>query len=239
MKLTAYQIHFNERSKANCFPESDWWKHYDNSDKLTEYFENSVIVDLISKGDHVGSDYFGVFSHDVAGHIHFAEMLDGRKLRFSPDALRDIVMAYPGVDVFSFQKRRKNQNIVLQAENYHPGFVGYMTDILRNTGFMDSVPSQLDHIILFNHFVAKSDIYEQYVKELLMPAMDVMKYMAGLWEDSGYIKHHVHGKIMPDNWQDHFQKSFGVPYYPYHAFLCERLPSIFCQKHKLNVKQIF
>ena len=58
--LNIWQIHFDQQTKSNCFHE---WNHYDNSDKLTEFFENSVIVDLYNKGEIDRSDYFGVFSH--------------------------------------------------------------------------------------------------------------------------------------------------------------------------------
>ena len=235
-----YQIHFNPESKSNCFPESEYWKHYDNSNQLTEYFENSPIVDLIKKDTHKGCDYFGVFSHDASRHIHFAEQLGNDKLRFAPDTLKQVIEACPEVDVFAFEKRRKNDNIIVQAERYHAGFVRIIEMIIKEIGFMDKVPAKVDHIILFNHFVAQSQIYEAYVKEVLIPAMEVMDCMPELWADSGYIKtDNVHGKVMPKNWRQHFKQAFGVPYYPYHPFICERLPSLFVQKHKLNFKHIF
>lgn len=236
-----YQIHFNAESKGNCFPESDIWKHYDNANRLTQYFENSPIVDLITKDRHKGFDYFGVFSHDAKQHIKFAERLGNEDLRFSPDNLKRVIESYPEVDVFGFEKRRKNDNIIVQAERYHPGFIRLIETIINEIGFMEKVPAKIDHIILFNHFVARSEIYEAYVKEVLIPAMAVMDCMPELWADSGYLKndHILHGKAMPENWRQHFKDAFGVPYYPYFPFLCERLPSLFVQKHKLNFKQIF
>lgn len=229
--LEAYQIHFDQKSKSNCFPE---WRHYDNSSKLTECFENTVIAELIESGAHLDSEYFAVFSHDIARHVHFKEWIsDSEKLAFNPDNLLKVVELNPQVDVFAFEKRRKNQNFIRQAEHYHPGFVRLITTIIQEVGFMDQVPKKIDHIILFNHFVARSEMYEQYVTELLNPAMEVMKGMDELWQDSGYIK------PMPEVLKDRFFRAFGKPYFPYHPFLLERLPSLFVQKYKLNVKQIF
>lgn len=229
--LEAYQIHFDQKSKSNCFPE---WNHYDNSNKLTEYFENSVISELISEGAHLDSEYFAVFSHDIARHVHFKEWINNtEKLAFNPDNLLRVVEENPDVDVFAFEKRRKNQNIIHQAEHYHPGFIRMITSIIREIGLMDEVPSKIDHIILFNHFVARSEIYEQYVTEVLNPAMEAMKGMDDLWQDAKYIK------PMPEVLKNRFFRAFGKPYYPFHPFLLERLPSLFVQKHKLNVKQIF
>ena len=240
-KIEVYQIYFNEQSKANCFPE---WKHYDNSGKLTEYFENSVIVDLINKGAHKNSEYFAVFSHDIKKEIIFKESIStDLKYKFGPQELETVITKfYPDTDWFAFEKRRKQKNIVTQAERYHPGFIAAMEIILKETGFMEKIPVALPKIVLFNHFIAKSDLYEQYVKELLIPAMEVMKGMPELFDDARYIRRGnvPHGKTMPDNWTEHFKRAFGVPHYPYHPFICERLPSVFLSKYsKIKFRHIF
>ena len=223
--LNIWQIHFDQQTKRNCYPE---WNHYDNSEKLTEHFENSVIVDLYNKGEIDKADYFGVFSHDCKKDLVFKE--DG--LVFDPQNLEKVVVASPEVDFFSFQKRRQQKNIVLQAENYHPGFVDMINTILKETGFLDKLPKFLNHIVLFNYFVAKKDIYKQYVEELLIPAMKVLEEMPAAYNDARY-------KRVDEVTQERFIKAFGRPYWVYHPFLLERLPSIFLQKYKLNVKQIF
>jgi len=230
--LKIYQIYFDDKSKAGCYPE---WNHYDNSEKLTEYFENSVIVDLINSGAHKDANYFGVFSHDIKREMVFKEWVgENNKLAFSPNALDQMVSVfYKGVEVFGFQSRRKQTNIIFQAERYHPGFVKYMEKVLSETGFLDSIPNKLNHIILFNHFIMKSEIYEQYVKELLIPAMDVMRGMPELFDNAKYIK------PLPQERKDRFMKAFGKDYYPYHPFICERLPSLFMEKYKYNFRHIF
>lgn len=223
MILTVYQIYFDEKSKINCFDE---WGHYDNSEKLTAFFENTVILDLIDQGKHKQSDYFAVFSHDIRKEIHFKEWLNNNtKLTFNPQSLEFIVKSY-GYDVYAFEKRRQNKNIIFQAERYHPGFIDIINEILRETKFMDGVPNELSRTTLHNHFIMRSEIYQRYVDELLRPAMKIMESIPAVWQDAKYIRK------LPLSTQERFEQAFGKRYYPYHPFVCERLPSLFLEKYK-------
>lgn len=219
-KLTIYQIYYDEKSRENCYSR-DWWHPISNEGRLTVFFENSVIVRLIQNRLHEDSEYFGVFSHDIKSEIPFKH----NGLVFSPESLLSCMQS--GEDVFSFQSRRSNKNIVLQAEQYHPGFVSYTRQILNEIGY--DIPKQLSKIVLFNHFVAKSDVYAKYVNEMLIPAMDVMLNMKELYADAGYKKRHKS-----------FSKELGFNHYPYHPFICERLMSVWLEYNKeITFKQIF
>ena len=226
-KLSIWQVYFDEATKATCKPE---WNHYDNSEKLTEFFENSVIIDLLHRGVHDDADYFGVFSHDVDQGINFRE--DG--LVFSPANLETVVDQYRA-DVFAFQKRRKNTNIVTQADRYHPGFVEMMKAALDYAGF--DLPNQLDKIVLFNYMVCTGEFWDHYAEELLKPVMQFLEYHSPAYSDSGYA---LIGRPMTPEKAERFTKAFGRPYYPYHPFICERLASVFLQYHpQYTFKHIF
>jgi len=222
-----YQVYFDEATKKACNPA---WKHYDNSKKLNEFFENQVIADLINKGEHLKDDYFAVFSHDVMESVNFKE--DG--LRFSPKAL-EAVINKNRVDVFSFQKRRQNENISTQAGHYHPGFNDIMKKVLDYCGL--ELPPKLDKIILFNLMVCRGEFWEAYFKDILAPAMEILKDIPEAYEDSNY--HNLIRK-KEGGWADRFKKAFGKDYYPYHPFICERLASIYLQLNpQWTFKHIF
>ncbi len=221
--LNIWQVYYNQQTKANCF--KDW--HLYNNDTLTEHFENSVIVDLYHKGEVTKDEYFGLFSHKVKQKILFKE--DGMIL--SPESLKTVISGSKA-DVYSFFKRRKQQNIVYQAENYHKGFIDLVDTIMDETGFMPKTPTRLKNIVLFNHFVARSEIYQQYIEELLIPAMGILEKCEAAYNDAKYKK-------IDQETRTKFLNAFGVPYYPYHPFILERLPSIFFEKYKYNFKQIF
>lgn len=223
--LNIYQIYFDEKSKSNCFNE---WNKYDNSDKLTEYFENEVIVDLVQNRKHRDSEYFGVFSHDARSHIRFKE----GDLVFNPQNLQTVIENNKDIDWFAFEKRRKQENIIFQAERYHRGFVKIVQAILEETGFLPEIPTKLDKIVLFNHFIARSEVYQRYVDELLIPAIKVLKTLPETFNDAKY-------KNVDERTKKRFIRSFGKPYYPFHPFICERLPSLFLHKYEYSFKQIF
>lgn len=223
--LNIWQIYYSERTRKNCYSE---YSLYDNTDKLTEHFENSVIVELIEKGEHLKGEYFGVFSHDIGSDIVFRE--DG--MAFNPHNLEKVVKANTEVDVFSFQKRRNQKNIVFQAENYHKGFLEIMKNVLSETGFLSELPRRLDKIILFNYWVARSEVYASYVEELLAPAMKVLEQIPEAYQDAKY-------KTVEAETKERFRRAFGKPWYPYHPFILERLPSIFMQERDYSFKHIF
>ena len=85
--LNIWQVYFDNKSKRNCYLE---YNHYNNEGKLTENFENSVIVDLIDKEEHLKADYFSLIYTNVdhiAGQIYgyhshskFLKKLDTRQL---------------------------------------------------------------------------------------------------------------------------------------------------------------
>lgn len=223
--LNIWQVYFDQKSKRNCYPE---YNHYNNEGLLTENFENSVIIDLIDKEEHLKADYFGVFSHDICKDIPFKE--DG--LAFNPKNLNTIIERNQNVDVFSFQKRRSQKNIITQAENYHKGFVDIVKKILFETEFLNEIPKHLDKIVLFNYWIARPEIYQRYVDELLRPAVEVLKGLNEAYYNAGYKK-------LSDAEKARFLKAFGKPYYPYHPFVLERLPSLFLHKYNYEFKHIF
>lgn len=226
--INIHQVYFDEESKENCDPA---WNHYDNSYRLTEYFENQVIADLLEKGEHYKTEYFAVFSHDVNLNINFRE----DNLPFSPDNLETIVQKYK-VDCFSFQKRRRQENIVVQAEQYHHGFIDMTNKILKHCG-MGELPAKLDKIVLFNLMVCNQKFWDAYYEDLLKPAMEIMKEMPELMQDSKYA---LIGRPMTVDKAERFKKAFGNTWYPYHPFVCERLASIYLQLHpEFSFRHIF
>lgn len=228
-KLRIYQIYYNQNTFNNCFKGLDWWIPYNNEEKLTPYFENQVISDLVSSGKNKESEYFGVFSHDISKEITFKES----NMVFSPKNLLKCMNS--GHDVYSFQKRRRQGNIIYQAENYHKGIVDMTEYILNEVGY--KLPKKMDRIVLFNHFIMKSEIYQRYYDEMLKPAMKVMDTMDELHKDAKYkqlSKKHYPSFTLKDNNGKEYN------HFPYHPFIIERLVSVWLQYNKnLTFKHIF
>jgi hypothetical protein len=212
-----YQIFYDEGSKAACYPE---FEHIENKE-CSPFFENTVIAKLIQEGRHSESEYFGVFSANFKYKMTVSK--DSKKIN------PNLIFQSLDTDVVSFFRNHKNKNVVNKADVFHPGFKRALNNILKAIGFEVDLEKDTRFTVYQNHFIAKSHIYEQYVKELLIPAMNEMCNKANkelqniIWQDSNYHKK----KTMSDK----LKKEMGVPYYPYHTFICERLFSVFLNKY--------
>jgi hypothetical protein len=76
---------------------------------------------------------------------------------------------------------------------------------------------------MHNYVIAKPHIYDDYAKNILIPCMDVMEKDSDIktlcWRDSRYFKKR--------NMSDKLKQDLGVPYYPLHTFICERLWAVY------------
>lgn len=212
-----FQIYYDQQSRESCYPE---FEAIENK-TCSPFFENTVIIDLINKGEHIGVDYFGVFSGNFKNKmIHSRE---GKKI--TPEYILERL----DTDVVSFFRSHRNANVINKAEIFHPGFKRAIKNILHAVGFHVDIEKNTRFTVYQNHFITTSQIYDRYVKELLQPAVKEMcnkdnkELQNIIWQDSKYHK----AKTMPDK----LKKDLGVDYYPYHTFLCERLFSIFLNKY--------
>ncbi|MEM0354415.1 MAG: hypothetical protein QXW79_02440 [Thermoplasmata archaeon] len=228
MILNAYQVYYSEATKKNC---NLGFKLYDNTNKLTYFFENSIIADLLEQQEHKKAMFFGVFSHDVVLSDAFSKKsLQGH--RFSFEGLSQYLKLNDGYDVISFWRSGfvGMRNFVLRSEEWHRGFVKCFQLILNKVGFNANIKKDTRFLIMQNHFVAKSVVWDDYYNNLLKPAMRVMQedeeIKKMLFVNTGYKAH--------EN-KSHLKRQIGLDYYPMHPFICERFISTFLNE-RLNYK---
>jgi hypothetical protein len=213
------QIYYDDKSKASCYPE---FEHFHN-EKCTPYFENKVIIDLVNSGRHKEGKYFGVFSGNFRHKIMYSKDMQ----RITPQCIYSKI---GNSDVISFFRHHRNKNIVTKAEMFHPGFKRALKNIFERIGFEINLEENTRFIVYQNHFIAKSEIYEDYVNSLLEPVVKEMENKENkelqniIWQDSNYHKKYTMSEKL--------KRELGVNYYPYHTFLCERLFSIYLNKNK-------
>lgn len=209
-----YQIYYKEDQKSILYP---WSIPYFN-DGLTVFFENSIIKELVSKSK---ADRISVCSHRLR-----------EKLRLNVFKTRTLTedVLYSDYDVLSFTRNSRHHLMLAFAEVSHPGFKETTTKILDAVGF--KMPTEVKNPIYQNHFIAKSEIYKEYISELLSPAMDVMindKEINELcMKDSRYIS-------LADRSGKNIKKKLGIDYYPMFPFLLERFFSIWCDIRKIKI----
>lgn len=206
--INIHQIYYDEASKNNCYPEYNLY--YNPS--CTPFFENSVILDLIDQKVHCQGEYFGVWSHA------FRSKVDSKQ-HFTPEKFQDFVKLNDA-EVYSAHRYHSKHVPAVLAQKYHPNFISILQRILNKIGYQADLFKEARFIIYSNHFIASKCVYDDYVETLLRPAMDVMSEKGTeiynlIWQNSRYKGH---GKL-----PDHLKSLFGVEFYPYHTFLCERL----------------
>jgi hypothetical protein len=211
-----FQIYYDAATERNCVPE---FTKFPNS-SLSAFFENEIIQMLGSVQYPGKSKYFGVLSHSF-----FV------KNTILPSAIISNLDAGE-YDVYCFSGGLKIKNVIDTAENYHPGFRRAMELIVQAIGYDVDLSEPTRMVCYQNAFVAKSEIYQDYIDTLLAPAMKVMddlrfnELQAIIWKDSNY-----HRRRDPDI-RARLMRYIGVDYYPYHTFICERLFTLYMQKNK-------
>lgn len=223
--LKVYQIYFE--SEHIQFLEREY-KPYLNED-CSVFFESEVIRKLVSEGAHKNCEYFGVVSYKLRDKIaitkrdwssikNIANTSD--KQFTAQDFELELMRAKP--DIMSFQRHVGHDSISF-ADQFHPNFSKYFAEIMQKIGYKWT-PKHFPNVFYCNYFVAKSEIYERFVTEMLAPAMKIMQEMPELMGNSKYPKQ------LPGN----LKKKWGIDHYPYHAFLCERFMSYFAHENNLN-----
>ena len=136
------------------------------------------------------------------------------------------------VDVISFcdqkfvGKSGKVYKYLEFTEIVHPGFTQGFNILCDYLGLKVQEPRC---VIYSNFWVAKSEVYKEYVETILKPAVEFLerpenKWFA--WKDSGY-------KGLP---KDKLKEYTELDYYPLVVFLLERLPSIWIDNKGLTFK---
>ncbi len=222
-RFLGIQVAFDERSQQALNP---LWSAYMNTEP-SPFFEAAVIRTLLRAGLPAEADYVGVLSWK------FAE-----KIPIRPADLFSRLAIGPEADVYSFFGSVRSQAIWPLAEARHPGITRTAALVLRRVG-LDVDPHRLrGHVIYQNHFFARRSLYEQFGRDLLLPALDAMAdpddglLQALLRQDSRYRD--------PSVPEARLVAMFGVPYYCLHPFIAERLFSTWLALHpEVRVRHVW
>lgn len=208
------QIFYEEEQKVHCFPFARL--HF--NDRLTIFFENSVIKDLVLASE---SEKLAICSWKLK-----------QKLRWYIGKHRELTQEVmdSDYDILSFTRNSASHQMLAAANKYHKGFKEGMQKICDHIGL--KVPGEVKQPIYQNHFSAKREIYRDYVQNFLSPAMEFMstdmKELA--MSDSNYSQL-SRSKITPEYLMD----KIGLPHYPLAPFILERLFSVYIQNKKIKV----
>ena len=206
--FVGYQIYYDAFSQGQLDPGFTPYFNEEHS----PFLENFVIEKLIQQGAHKATDYFGVFSWKAgiklgrtAAEIFEAMESDG----FSHD-IYTFNFEWPTTRLWNTQADREQSRISDIAQL-----------LMTRLGIAVDVRELETPIIIQNHFICRSSLYEAYVWEMLSPAMDILSDKNDS-EMQALLNHKTQYSVTP-GLEDRLRRIFGDSVYMLHPFICERL----------------
>lgn len=211
------QIYYKDEQKTACYPFSDL--HF--NDKLTIFFENTPISRFVMEAKE---DKIGVCSWKLR-----------EKMKYNvcrPRVLTEEVIN-SDYDVLSFTCNTRNHRMLEAADRWHAGFRVAINKIVESIG--SRCPGDVKIPIYQNAFMAKREIYQDYVKKWLNPAMELMIKDSEMNKIAMIDSRYTQLAKKEAASFEYLKNQIGVPYYPMAPFLLERLFSIYVHNNKINV----
>lgn len=208
--MSFYQIYYDYAQRSELYPFAIPYKN----ESLTPFFENTVISDIVSKD--TDSDILSVCSWRLrAKRGDCPIQLQGRNLTEEAILSSDF-------DVAILTPRSPRHKPLLMASHWHgKAWDDAIADLRK---FMH-VPKELTNTIYENHFIARREIYQQYVYQCLNPVMDYMRGRDVYFTDSGYV-----AKVRRNTTKvEAMRKALGRDDWPIAPFVLERLFSIWIE----------
>jgi len=200
-----YQIYYDEKQKEKLYPFSI---PYFNTG-LTIFFENKVLADIVSVAN---TEKIGVCSWKLAEKMRARV---GLRVPLTLEVLNS------GYEVLSLTKNSKKHTMLAHLYHWHPSSKQAMELLWQKLGF--KLCGEVKNPIYQNHYVAKREIYQDYVNNFLNPAMELIKTDEELnnlmMKDSGY------GKLSREADTKSVKEKLGLDFYPLAPFILERCPS--------------
>lgn len=219
MRFKLYSIVYNDL-------QSSQYERYDNShiktpEQKSYLFEYNPIIDIVD--NHViEEDYLGIFSYKFATKFSF----NGKAI--TKEVLRYKLESSSGFDLYGLSNLSSNRFFGFDfIEKSHPGFFDIFFPLCEDLGLTKEEP---EFMINSNFFVAKTEIYKDYVNTALKPAIELLdsKYKNLAWRKCNYAA--ANPNIM---------KLTGLPCYTFHTFILERLMAQYCRTKGLKIINLF
>jgi hypothetical protein len=207
-----YQVFYDKQQAVKI--EDEFMGFY--NPKCSVYFENQVIMELSKHGAVKSDPYFGVLSWNLREKI---ERMKGMRQPF-----RNVSKEENPVHA-AWSKMEKGDELITfmehvphcpinAANEIHPEFRWIWIQLMTHLKLHPHIKTW-EKVIYCNAFILKSNLYDRYINELLLPAMHIMdgeiSYM--VMEDSKY----------PKFFTPELSEQTGMGHWTYHTFICERL----------------
>lgn len=213
-QLDFIQIYYEESQLSELYPFAR--AHF--NEHLTNYFENSVIADLVPRSN---ADLISVCSWRLAKKR-------GDMWKLVDKTLSEEKILSSDFDIAILTPRSPRHQPLAMASQWHGkawdnAFEVFQREFLSGIGIR--IKGELKHAIYENHFIAKKNIYHEYVNNCLLPAIRYLDDYADrvnnpFLTDAGYARRKSESE------RKRYTEKTGRLDWPTSPFLLERLFSI-------------
>lgn len=204
-----HQIYYDEKQLPKLYPFA--FPYYNPT--LTIFFENTIIKDLVSKAQ---CEKIAVTSWKLQDKLRMRVGMRGTLTQQVLDS---------DFQILSLTKNSKKHTMLAMANQWHPGFMNTIKLLWEKLGL--KMPGEAKNPIYQNHYVAKTEIYRDYVDNFLSPAMELTEKDEELrnlmLQPSGYAHLNRQADLKS------VKEKLGLNDYPLCPFILERCPSLFYQ----------
>lgn len=213
-----FQLYYREDQKEKLLPFSIPVR----TQGLTIFFENDWIKDLVlaSKAEKIG--------------VCSWKLRD--KLRRNVGLFKSVTadMLEGDYQVLSLTKNSKKHTMLAHLYQWHPKSKEAMSLLWQKLGY--KLPGEVRSPIYQNHYTARREVYRDYVKNFLYPAIDLIEEDEELHnlmlQPSGY------GRLSREADLKSVKEKLGMNDYPLCPFILERCPSCWFDMKKIPVSYL-
>lgn len=225
MRLKFYQIYFEDEQRKECY---DFATPYRN-ETLTDFFENDVIKNLVPE---TSTEYISVCSWRLRKKRQDGWTPVILKFNNLVDDLSEEKIFKQYFDVAVLTPRSGSHKMLTMAEIWHGQ--AWREGIAELKKFI-KVPDEVKTAIYENHFIAKKELYHEYVHTVLNPVMDFMRGNPVFFSDSGYAQKKERDRPTGPEAVKRYREKTGRNDWPIAPFILERLFSIFINDKNLKI----
>ena len=137
-------------------------------------------------------------------------------------------------EVMAFRIVSKKHQMISAMREWHKDSITALDLLWNKLGYKR--PGEARHPIYMNHYAARTDIYQDYVRNFLIPSMELITKDEELHnlmiQPSGY------GKLSKGSDLKSVQSKLGMTDYPLCPFILERCPSLYYQMKDVRISYL-
>jgi hypothetical protein len=224
MSLDFIQIYFQDEQLKELYSFATPFRN----EGLTDFFENQIIAREVPK---LNSNFISVCSWRLR-----KKRQDGWTpviLKGDFDLTEEKILS-KDFDVAVLTPRSQSHQMLANSAMWHGGAQHHFAweNAIKELKKFIEIPEEVNTAIYENHFIARKEIYHEYISSLLNPVMRFMSDRSVFFADSGYAQKK---ERQDPEAVKRYRKETGRNDWPIAPFILERMFSIFINDKKLKI----